>query len=161
MRPFGMRRRDFLRRILLGGLACLGASGAASEPELEKLAAEFRELREKKRKLPQGVFDAALSGSGGRLSVVMGQLGDRLGQPPTTRARLIELLGAPDWTKSGREMGMFLPPKHRPEGPKMEALAKDPRAVFLCYHWRGGHDFLFFAVLNGVVQSHAWWAALD
>lgn len=142
-------------------MAVIGASATAAEPELERLAAEFRELRERKRKLPQGVFDATLSGSGGRLSVVMGQLGQRLGQPPTTRTRLLELLGAPDGTKTGREMGMFLPPKHRPEGARMEALARDPRTVFLCYHWRGGHDFLFFAIRDGVVQAHAWWAALE
>src|SRR3954470_18076620 len=69
----------------------------------EKTAAlinQYRELRERKRRLPEGVFDADLDDYKGKLHEVLCELGLRLGHPPYTKERVVACLGEPDAIRS-------------------------------------------------------------
>lgn len=125
------------------------------------LAARYRELRERRERLPQGVFDRELQASGGKFHEVLAALGAELGRPPHTRRTITGCLGAPDAVKNGKQMRPFLDIYHRVLR-KAGREAKDlPGRVYLIYHWRGGHDFLFFITERGRVLDHGWWFAYE
>lgn len=154
-----MTRREFLG-LVLAALAVPAPAGA-SEAELEALAAEYKALRERKRGIPQGTFDAVTSASGGRLVEVMHELGKRLGKPGTKAERVLELMGPPDASKTGLRMRPYLPNNYHEETKLLRELADRRGARFLIYFWRGWHDILYFCVVGKTVRAHGWWAALD
>lgn len=125
------------------------------------LAAEYREQRERRRRLPRGVFDRESQADGGKLHNVLGALGEAMGRPPYTRRTITGCLGSPDAVKYGKQMRPFLDIYNR-ELRKAGREAKDvPGRVYLIYHWRGGHDFLFFITEGGRVVDHGWWFAYE
>ena len=125
------------------------------------LAARYRELRERRRQLPQGVFDAELQADGGKFHEVLYALGAEMGRPPYTRRMITECLGAPDAVKSGKQMRPFLDIYHRESRKAGREASEKPGRVYLIYHWRGGHDFLFFITEGGRVLDHGWWFAYE
>lgn len=125
------------------------------------LAREYRELRERRRRLPQGVFDEELQADGGRFHEVLYALGAEMGRPPYTRRTVTECLGAPDAVKDGRRMRPFLEIYNRELRKAGREASEKPGRVYLIYHWRGGHDFLFFISEGGRVVDHGWWFAYE
>jgi hypothetical protein len=125
------------------------------------LVREYRELRERRRQLPEGTFDRDLQADGGKLHRVLYSLGLEMGHQPYTQRTVVGCLGHPDALKNGKEMEPFLDIYHR-ELRKAEREAREkPGRVYLIYHWRGGHDFLFFISEGGRIVDHGWWFAYE
>ena len=133
----------------------------AADKRIAALASEYRELRERRRQLPQGVFDEELQADGGRLHNVLAALGTELGHKPYTRRTVTECLGAPDAVKDGRQMRPFLDIYNRERKKAGREVSAKSARVYLIYHWRGGHDFLFFISEGGRIVDHGWWFAYE
>jgi hypothetical protein len=125
------------------------------------LASQYRELRERRRRLPQGVGDEDLQADGGKFHEVLYALGAEMGHPPYTRRTITECLGAPDAVKNGRQMRPFLDIYNRELRKAGREASAKPGRVYLIYHWRGGHDFLFFISEGGRIVDHGWWFAYE
>jgi hypothetical protein len=135
---------------------CRGAGAGVAE-----LASRYRELRERRGRLPLGVFDRDTQADGGELHRVLAALGAELGRAPHTARTITRCLGAPDAVKNGRQMRPFLDVYNREARKAGREAAENPGRVYLIYHWRGGHDFLFFVTEGGRVVDHGWWFAYD
>lgn len=125
------------------------------------LAREYRELRERRRRLPQGVFDKELQADGGKFHEVLYALGAEMGRPPYTRRTVTGCLGEPDAVKDGKRMRPFLDIYNRELKKAGRDASEKPGRVYLIYHWRGGHDFLFFIIEGGRIVDHGWWFAYE
>jgi hypothetical protein len=123
-------------------------------PELKALIKSFRELREKSRRLPQGVFDKDLSGYGAKLHRTLIALGQELGKPAFTKREIVEWMGKPDRVYQYEKMRLFLREDDR-------VSHRGKKYEYLIYFWRGGHDFLYFISERGKIIKHDWWAALE
>ncbi|HEX8920853.1 MAG TPA: hypothetical protein VF766_05215 [Pyrinomonadaceae bacterium] len=129
--------------------------------QIVSLAGEYKELRERRKRLPQGTLDRDISGDGGRLSKVLSALGTELGHPPYTKKIVTNCLGEPDAIRSHEKMRNFLEIYNR-ELRKAGREVEDKRErEYLIYFWRGWHDFLFFIVEEGVIVDHGWWFAYE
>lgn len=122
---------------------------------------QYKELRQRRRHLPDGAYDKDLRDHGGKLHRVLQSLGTELGHPPSTRKIIVGCLGEPDAINNDIQMARFLGIYERERrksgrGP----LAKRDRE-YLIYHWRGGHDFLFFINEDGLIVDHGWWFAYE
>ncbi len=131
------------------------------DKNVSALASQYRELRERYRRLPQGTFDQDLQSHGGEFHKVLYSLGERMGRPPYTRRIVVGCLGEPDAVRSGRQMGQFLDIYHRELRKAGRKVREKPGRVYLIYHWRGGHDFLFFISEGGLIVDHGWWFAYE
>ncbi len=131
------------------------------DKKVAALAREYRELRERRRRLPQGVFDEELQSDGGKFHEVLYALGVEMGRPPFTRRTVTECLGAPDAVKDGRQMRPFLDIYNRELRKAGREAPLKPGRIYLIYHWRGGHDFLFFISEGGRIVDHGWWFAYE
>ena len=125
------------------------------------LAREYRGLRERRRQLPRGVFDEQLQADGGKLHGVLSALGAEMGRPPYTRRTITECLGSPDAVKSGKQMRPLLDIYNRELRKAGREASEKPGRIYLIYHWRGGHDFLFFISEGGRIVDHGWWFAYE
>lgn len=162
-----------MRLIVLTGAVAIAfalPAARAGQPEspcggLDKkvvaLVNEYKELRERRRRLPEGGYDKELRDHGGRMHRVLQSLGTELGHPPFTKKIIVGCVGEPDAIKSDVQMERFLGIYERE---RMKAgrtpLAKRDRE-YLVYHWRGGHDFLFFISEAGSIVDHGWWFAYE
>lgn len=125
------------------------------------LADEYKELRERRRHLPDGVDAKDLRDHGGKLHKALQSLGTELGHPPSTRKTIIACLGAPDAIWNNAQMAPYLG-IHEREWKKSGSAPKARRnREYLIYHWRGGHDFLFFISEAGRIVGHGWWFAYE
>ena len=138
------------------GSRCRGLNANVSA-----LAGEYRELRERRRQLPQGTFDQDTQADGGRFHRVLYSLGKEMGRPPYTRRIVVACLGEPDAVKSGKQMRPFLDIYQRELRKAGREVSERPGRVYLIYHWRGGHDFLFFISEAGRIVDHGWWFAYE
>jgi hypothetical protein len=125
------------------------------------LVNEYTELREKRRRLPQGSFDPGLDHEGGRLSRVLSALGAELGRPVYTKETIVNCLGAPDAVRSQRKMRQFLEIYHRELRKAGRKVVERNGREYLIYFWRGWHDFIFFISEGGVIVDHGWWFAYE
>lgn len=125
------------------------------------LVREYRELRERRRQLPEGTFDQDLQSYGGRFHRVLESLGLELGHPPYLKRTIVGCLGHPDAVKNGKQMEPFLDIYRRELRKAGRDAAEKPGRVYLIYHWRGGHDFLFFISEGGRIVDHGWWFAYE
>ena len=152
----------------------LSLSGAALAPaedagdvcqgldrKVAALAGEYRELRERRRLLPEGVDDKDLRHHGGKLHNVLSALGVALGRPPQTKRRIVSCLGEPDAVKNDEQMGPYLDIYRRELRKTGRELAEKSGREYLIYQWRGGHDFLFFISEDGNIVDHGWWFAYE
>ena len=50
-------------------------------------------------------------------------------------------------------------------GRERSKAGREPKAKrdreYLVYHWRGGHDFMFFINEGGLIVDHGWWFAYE
>jgi hypothetical protein len=152
------------------GLAASMSGAGANEPDsqcqgLDKkiivLIDQYKELRERRRGLAEGAYDKDLRDHGGKLHRVLESLGRALGHPPYTKKMIVGCVGEPDATWNDARMapylGIYERSRHKSE--------PDPKAKrnreYLIYHWRGGHDFLFFIDEGGRIVDHGWWFAYE
>ncbi|HEY0375963.1 MAG TPA: hypothetical protein VGC87_03310 [Pyrinomonadaceae bacterium] len=151
-------------------IAAAGSMARADEPvsgcqglgaNVSTLVREYRELRERRRQLPEGTFDQDLQAFGGKLHRVLESLGHEMGHPPYTRRIIVGCLGEPDAVKNGKQMGRFLDIHRRELRRAGREVKEKPGRIYLIYHWRGGHDFLFFVSEGGRVVDHGWWFAYE
>lgn len=142
-------RRTFLALALgavFGGVA--RADGISDE---EALAREYRTLRLLRGHFSGGEWNDAVDRFGGRKHQVMAALGEKLGDGKHSRKRVIALMGAPD------EIFLRGRPMFRQFYDGRDRRVRE----LLVYHWRGRHDFLFFASDGRRVLASDWWAALE
>jgi hypothetical protein len=173
MLEHSLRRKAMTRLFisLIAVLLCACASSAQSrdsadpckglDKRIAALASQYRELRERRRRLPQGSYDKDLSGSEGTLPKVLSSLGSELGRPPYTRKIIESCMGEPDAVKAQEQMRGYLEiynRERRIEGRQVEAKGK---RVYLIYFWRGWHDFMFFISEDGRIVDHGWWFAYE
>src|SRR5688572_6457197 len=122
---------------------------------------QYKELRERRRQLPDGLYDKDLRDHGGKLHNVLQTLGRELGRPPYTKKIIVGCLGNPDAIRNDAEMARFLEIYER----ERRKAGREPRAKrdreYLVYHWRGGHDFIFFINEGGLIVDHGWWFAYE
>ncbi|MFL6590234.1 MAG: hypothetical protein ACJ8M4_08680 [Chthoniobacterales bacterium] len=169
--PVGECVVQYLTIALTAALFASGVSPARSKNSVDAcqrldrkviaLIAQYKELRERRRHLADGVYEKDLRDHGGKLHTVLSSLGDELGHPPFTKKMIVECLGQPDAIKRGHEMAPFLGIYERElkkTGPKLDPN-KDRE--YLIYHWRGGHDFMFFINEGGLIVDHGWWFAYE
>lgn len=158
--------RPFLFLIFLLPPITLAQSQTAAErckdpnDKLSSLTREYKNLRERRKKLPAGKFDADLSGAGGKLSKVLSRLGNELGHPPFTKDDILTCMGEPDAIEVNDKHFFFDIYKRELEKKGMTLKAHNNRE-FLIYHWRGWHDFLFFISEDDVIVDHGWWFAYE
>ena len=129
--------------------------------KISALISDYKALRERRARLPEGVYDKDLRDHGGRLHRVLASLGKELGHAPFTRQQIVECVGAPDDVKNGEQMGRFLDIYHRELKKAGREIVENEGREYLIYHWRGGHDFLFFINENGAIVDHGWWFAYE
>jgi hypothetical protein len=125
------------------------------------LVREYRELRERRRQLPEGKFDQDLQADDGKFHRVLYALGREMGRPPYTKRTVVGCLGHPDAVKNGRQMSRFLDIYRKELRKAGRDDREKPGRVYLIYHWRGGHDFLFFISEGGRIVDHGWWFAYE
>jgi hypothetical protein len=152
-------------------LFCAGGAGARASDsanqcqELSKetvaLVNQYKELRERRRHLPEGAYDKALRDHGGKLHRVLESLGTDLGRPPYTRKIIVGCLGDPDAIWNDRRMAAYLGIYER----ERKKSGREPKTKrdreYLIYQWRGGHDFMFFISEGGLIVDHGWWFAYE
>lgn len=125
------------------------------------LISQYQELRERRRQLPEGSYNKDLRDHGGRLHRVLSSLGTALGHPPFTRRTIIGCVGEPDAIKNGREMAPYLGIYDREAKKAGRKPDEKTNREYLIYHWRGGHDFMFFISEGGLIVDHGWWFAYE
>ena len=140
-----------MHRLLLL-LAVFGLTACASAGDrVPSLAAEFRAIRVQQGHFSGGEWNDAVDRFGGRKHEVMIELGRALADGKRTRAEVIALLGEPDAVLRPTD-AMF----------RQSYDGRDPQVrELLVYHWRGWHDFLYFASDGTRVHGADWWFAWD
>ncbi|HKP04041.1 MAG TPA: hypothetical protein VJU77_11875 [Chthoniobacterales bacterium] len=151
---------------LLAGVSAAQSkdSGNGCQEMNEKVSAlisQYKELRERCRQLPDGTYDKDLHDHGGKLHRVLASLGIELGHPPSTKQIIVGCLGEPDAIKDGRQMARFLDIYHRELRKAGRDVKEKSDREYLVYHWRGGHDFMFFISEGGLIVDHGWWFAYE
>ncbi len=122
----------------------------------DELAREYRALRTVAGHMQRvhGPWNSDVDSAAGRKGRVMAELGRRLA-PPIRRARILEVLGAPD-----REIHDVVGDAGLVEGQRHFLPLTDARTTeLLCYEWRGSHDFLYVELRGEDVVKVAWWMA--
>lgn len=125
------------------------------------LAHQYRELRNKRRRLPEGEFDKDLSDYRGKLHKVLVELASELGHPPFTKKNIVACLGEPDAIRNHKQMNRMLGIYERELSKAGRKIEVKKGRQYLVYWWRGWHDFLFFISEDGVIVDHGWWFAYE
>jgi len=133
----------------------------ALDPKAIELIGQYKELREKRRRLPQGEFDKDLQADDGSLSRVLSELGVLLGHPPQTKQIIQTCLGEPDAVKNQRQMKPLLGIYERELKKAGRKVPEKNNREYLIYFWRGWHDFIFFISEDGMIVDHGWWFAYE
>jgi len=157
---------SLLAWMALATTSCNGSSESDSQcrgldKKVVALIDEYKELRERRRRLPEGVYDKDLRDHGGKLHKVLESLGTELGHPPSTRKIIVGCLGAPDAIWNNAQMAPYLGIYERERKKSGSEPAAKRNREYLIYHWRGGHDFLFFINEDGRIVDHGWWFAYE
>jgi hypothetical protein len=145
--------------ILLAG--CAGCAGAPNTlaptptPDaIQEKAAEFRRLRTVMGHFEGGDWNDDVDRWMGKKHALMIELGERLGTGAYSRSQAVNLLGEPD---AIAQEGDALYDQIRNRGEFVEPPGSG--YVFLVYHWRGEHDFLYLIVQGKKVVGTGWWYA--
>ncbi|MGB7922095.1 MAG: hypothetical protein WCF57_02500 [Pyrinomonadaceae bacterium] len=125
------------------------------------LIGQYKELRERRRRLPEGAYDKDLRDHEGKLHEVLSSLGVELGHPPFTKANIVGCLGEPDAIRNDKKMGHLLEIYHRELRKAGREVEKKSGREYLIYFWRGWHDFVFFISEEGRIVDHGWWFAYE
>jgi len=145
--------------ILLAG--CAGRAGVPDAPAptatpdpIQDQAAEFRRLRAVAGHFQGGDWNDDVDRWMGRKHALMVELGERLGAGTYSRAQAVDLLGEPD---AIAQEGDTLYDQIRNRGEFVEPPGSG--YVFLVYHWRGEHDFLYLIARKEAILGAGWWYA--
>jgi hypothetical protein len=134
-------------------------------PEVNKkvaaLVQEYKDLRVRRSRLPEGTYDGDLNGYGGKLHEVLSSLGEELGHPPYLKKEIVDCLGKPDAVKNRKQMGGLLDIHNRELRKAGREIEEKSNREYLIYFWRGWHDFLFFISEDGRIVDHGWWFAYE
>lgn len=110
------------------------------------LARDFSRYRARLKAAPDA-RDPELWNWGGPLHATMCRLGEELGNGTHTERDVRRAMGRPDKEfRGGAWTGVLWVPRDEKH---------------LIYWWRGGHDYLYFVVKRGRVDSARWWSALE
>ena len=140
-----------LLSILLVAVVVGCTINVAANDSLAALAGEFKVFRAQKGHFSGGEWNDALDRFDGRKHQVMIELAERLGDGTHSRAEIVALLGEPDAVLKPTDM-MY----------RQAYAGKDPQVrELLVYHWRGWHDFLYFASDGVRARSADWWMAFE
>jgi hypothetical protein len=148
------------------GVSLAQAKGASDKcqglsTKVVALVNDYKILRERRRRLPEGIYDKDLRDDKGSLHRVLSLLGVELGRPPFTKRKIVECLGEPDGIKNGQQMSRFLDIYHRELKKAGRKMEEKRSREYLIYHWRGGHDLMFFISEGGKIIDHGWWFAYE
>jgi len=145
--------------ILLTG--CAGRAGVPDSPTptatpdpIQEKAAEFRSLRAIQGHFDGGEWNDDVDQWMGRKHRLMIALGEQLGEGTYSRSQAIDLLGEPD---AIAQEGDALYDQIRNRGEFVEPPGSG--YVFLVYHWRGEHDFLYLIAREQAILGAGWWYA--
>ncbi len=130
--------------------------GAATDDDssITDVAAEFKSLRAIQGSFAGGDWDDDVDKWMGRKHQLMIQLGSQLGTGEYDAAQVIQWLGSPDQVAGpGDDVYELVSNSH--EFTKSGVDSNE----FLIYHWRGGHDLLYFTVQSGNIVGSGWWYA--
>jgi hypothetical protein len=122
---------------------------------------QYKELKDRRRHLPDGTYDKDLRDHGGKLHTVLFSLGTELGHPPYTKKIIAGCLGEPDAIRNDAQMERYLGIYERELRKSGKAMPAKQDREYLVYYWRGGHDFLFFISEGGLIVDHGWWFAYE
>lgn len=119
-----------------------------------ELVIEFRELRKTKGHFDGGPWRNDVDRWMGRKHRVMEALRQAIDVRGFGRPQLAEQLGAPDRILDEND-------------PMFHTFARDFNhsqknhgpVEILVYHWRGGHDFLYFVAVDEMLIDSGWWHA--
>lgn len=112
--------------------------------KIHDLASRFRRYRDALRHA--GIDSRPeLRAWNGPVHKVMSELGEEIADRHCPLQQVLSLMGEPDATKSA---GSHHNGEEVPSG-----------QTHIIYWWRGGHDYLYFVVQDGVVVSARWWYA--
>jgi hypothetical protein len=131
------------------------------DKKIVALIDQYKELRERRRHLPDGAYDTDLRDHGGKLHTVLQTLGTELGHPPSTKKIIVGCLGEPDAIRNDVQMARFLGIYERELRRSGREMRPKRGREYLVYHWRGGHDLLFFINEDGLIVDHGWWFAYE
>jgi len=146
-----------MTRLAVAALLLLLALPAVAAPlDLEVRSAEYRSLRQVRGHFQGGEWNDDVDAWKGRKHVVMGDLGEALGQPGVPVERVLALMGPPD--QRLEEPGESTPEDDRS---LWRMAAPTSGSDLLVYEWRGHHDFLYFWAREGKVVRSGWWMALE
>lgn len=121
---------------------------------VEEIAAEFRQVRKIKSHFNGGTWNDKVDKWMGRKHRLMIALDNRLTGEQYDRSGVKRLLGPPDEiVRKGDNLFKLIA---RQMG---HNISDSSSYEFLVYHWRGRHDFLFFACQDNVIISSDWWYA--
>ncbi len=132
--------------------------------DLKALGQDFQALRTESSHYNDGEWNERVDPSSSEKALVMKELATRLGVPGTSVETVIDAMGDPDeYTRdvnNAFQSPSFMP---GPLVPPMPEGAEQAGYVYLCYYWRGRHDFLWFQMREDdeTIQSHGWYYALE
>ena len=147
--------------ILILFAGCAGPVGVPDTPvptptpdAIQGMATEFRRLRAVRGHFDGGDWNDDVDQWMGRKHALMIELGERLGAGAYSRAQAVDLLGEPDEIA---QEGDALYDQIRNRGEFVEPPGSG--YVFLVYHWRGEHDFLYLIARKEAILGAGWWYA--
>ncbi|MCX6582012.1 MAG: hypothetical protein NT166_17720 [Candidatus Aminicenantes bacterium] len=123
---------------------------------IEKLAAEFTEIRRIKGHFDGGKWNAEVDRWQGRKHKLMIELEIRLSKGKYQKSDIIRLLQPPDQiARSGDDLFKWIT-----ELPGNNTITAAP-VEYLVYYWRGTHDFLYFTCIDDAIVHSGWWYAWE
>lgn len=149
----------YLILILITLTGCAAGASATRTPSptstgdpIQNLADEFKSMRAIEGHFDGGPWNDAVDKWMGRKHQLMIELGDKLGSGAFTQSQIIDFLGNPDAiAQQGDELYALIRSRSGSERSDSSSLQ------FLIYHWRGEHDFLYFASQNEAILNSGWW----
>lgn len=118
---------------------------------IEKLAAEFKEIRKIKGHFDEGQWNDNVDRWGGGKHKLMIELGERLSREKYSKNDMIKLMDPPDHiARTGDDLYQWITSQ-----PKNNTVT-EPTPEYLVYYWRGKHDFLYFTCMNGAIITSGW-----
>jgi hypothetical protein len=106
-----------------------------NDEETISLGREYKLLRSKPSYFRNGNWDDDIDKFGGRMHILLQELGKRVSDSDYSKAQLIDLMGNPD------------------------SIRNDDGKEILIYFWRGWHDYLYFFSNKGKTLNANWYFA--
>lgn len=131
--------------LLLVWALSMASMAAPSTAEIKVKAGEFQRLRVVRGHFQGGEWNDEVDRWGCRKQEVMDWLREALGTGQYSASQIARLMGQPDAVAK--------------PGDVLWEMARGRGSRLLVYHWRGAHDFLYFACEGERVLEARWWMA--